>query len=234
MGGGLAPRVLINTIMHPRFSVLPLMCLLVSVTPLKADENSVTATSLLREMNIARQNPALYASYVEEMQSHFDGQHLILPGGTRLRTKEGSRALDEAIRFLKHSRPQAPLSLSAGMCRAAADHCADQAGGRRGHDGSDRSNPGSRISRYGQWTRGWAENIAYGKTNARDIILALIIDDGLPARKHRKNIFNPKWNVAGAAFGPHATYRTVCSMEFAGGYSDQAPTTGQALVARNF
>jgi uncharacterized protein YkwD len=197
------------------------------------DENSVTAAALIREMNVARQNPALYASYIEELRSNFDGKNLVLPGGTRVRTKEGARALDEAIRFLRHAHPEAPLSVSTGMCRAAADHCADQTRGRMGHGGSDRSTPGSRISRYGEWGGGWAENIAYGKTNARDIIMALIIDDGLPARKHRKNIFNPKFNVAGAAFGPHARYRTVCSIDFAGAYAEQGQT-GEALVARNF
>ena len=198
-----------------------------------AEENSVSPSAVVREMNVARQNPALYASYVEEMRAHFDGRQLVLPGGTRIRTKEGVRALDDAIRFLRRAQPQSPLALSPGMCHAAADHCADQAGGRRGHDGSDRSTPGMRISRYGQWGGAWGENISYGKTNARDIVLALIIDDGLPARKHRKNIFNPKFNVAGAAFGPHATFRSVCSIDFAGAYTEHGQTGGQ-LVARNF
>ena len=94
------------------------------------------------------------------------------------------------------------------MCKAAADHCADQAVGRRGHDGSDQSNPEARISRYGNWGGAWGENIAYGKHSARDIILALIIDDGQPARKHRKNIFSAKFNYAGAAYGPHAVFGT--------------------------
>jgi len=40
---------------------------------------------------------------------------------------------------------------------------------------------------------------------------------------------NPKFNYAGAAFGPHARYRTVCSIDFAGGYAERAET----LVARN-
>jgi uncharacterized protein YkwD len=198
-----------------------------------SDTTAVTAAALVREMNLARENPALYASYVEELRSHFVGNQLVLPGGTIVRTKEGRRAIDDTIRFLRHVRPQSPLSLSPGMSRAAADHCLDQVGGRRGHDGSDRSSPGTRISRYGDWLGGWGENIAYGKTNARDIIMALIIDDGLPARKHRKNIFNPKFNCAGAAYGPHAVYRTVCSIDFAGGYVERGPSASEPLVARN-
>ena len=205
-----------------------------SITLSIASSEGATGEAIIREMNIARQNPTLYATYVEELRSHFVGNRLVLPGGTEIRTKEGLRAVNEAARFLRQARPQSALTLSPGMCRAAADHCADQAGGARGHDGSDRSTPGSRISRYGTWGGAWGENISYGKTNARDIVLALIIDDGLSARKHRKNIFNPKFNYAGAAFGPHAVFRTVCSMDFAGAYAEGGASPASGLVARNF
>jgi uncharacterized protein YkwD len=80
----------------------------------------------------------------------------------------------------------------------------------------------------------WGENLSYGKSSARDVVLALIIDDGSPARKHRQNIFNPNYNVAGAAFGPHARFRTMCSMDFAGGYAERGTTPADTLVARNF
>jgi uncharacterized protein YkwD len=192
--------------------------------------SGVSAEAVVREMNVARQNPGLYAEYLEELRAHYDGRFLVLPGQTKIQTKEGLHAVDDAIRFLRRARPQPALVLSPGMTRAAADHCADQASGQMGHDGSDRSNPGRRMNRYGVWGGGWGENISYGKTSARDIVIALIIDDGLPARKHRKNIFSPVFNYAGAAFGPHARYRSVCTMDFAGAYAERGPV--DPLVAK--
>ena len=56
------------------------------------------------------------------------------------------------------------------------------------------TNPGERMNRHGVWSRGWGENISYGESNPRDIVIALIIDDGQRARKHRKNIFNPDFH----------------------------------------
>ena len=89
-----------------------------------------------------------------------------------------------------------------------------------------------RMNRYGRWGVIWGENLSYGRSTARDIVLALIIDDGLPGRKHRKNIFNPAFSVAGAAYGAHARYRSVCSIEFAGAFAEQG-SPPETLVARN-
>jgi uncharacterized protein YkwD len=199
-----------------------------------ADAQGASARAVIREMNLARQNPALYATFVEELRARMNGNLMILPGRTRIRTKEGAAALDEAIRFLRNAQPQAPLALSPGMCRAAADHCADQASGGFGHAGRDSSHADGRIARYGMFGGCWGENISYGKGTARDVVLALIIDDGLPARKHRQNIFNSAFNFAGAAFGRHARFGTVCSMDFAGSYTERGQSPAETLVARNF
>jgi uncharacterized protein YkwD len=198
-----------------------------------ADLPEVSATAVVREMNLARTNPAHYATFVEELRTHFRGNLLVLHGRTMLRTKEGVGALDEAIRFLRDAQPQRPLTISPGMCRAAADHCADQASGRIGHGGTDRSSPADRLNRYGTWSMLWAENVSYGKSTSREIVLALIIDDGLRGRKHRKNIFNPSFSYAGAAYGPHARYRSVCSIEFAAAFAERGSTRAETLVARN-
>ncbi len=180
----------------------------------------VSAAAIIREMNLARQSPALYATLVEQTRQNYSRGVCLLPGNVRLRTHEGVRALDEATQFLRRAKPQPPLALSPGLCLAAADHCREQAGGAIGHYGSHGGDPGNRISRYGVVTQGWAENIAYGRHTAREIVLGLIVDDGVRGRGHRKNIFNPTYNVAGAAYGPHARFGSVCSIDFASGYAE--------------
>ncbi len=184
-------------------------------------------------MNLARQHPQEYATLLEATRSQYRGNTFIAPGGAVLHKKEGLAGLEEAIRFLRHTIPIGGLNLSTGMSLAAADHVAGQADGGFGHGGSDRSNPGARMNRHGSWSVGWGENIAYGKSTARETVMALIIDDGLRNRKHRANIFNPAFNYAGAAVGPHARYRTVCSINFAGGYAEQGEASRAALFAGN-
>lgn len=221
-----------------RLSITAAVSLVIFTVPslFAAEKNAAAASgrAIIRELNLARQNPALYATFVQELRSRMNGNVLVLPGHTRIRTREGTAAVDEAIRFLQSAQPLPPLSLSRGMSRAAADHCADQANGGFGHEGRDRSHAGQRIARYGNFSGSWGENVSYGKSTARDVVLALIIDDGLPARKHRANIFNPNFNFAGAAFGPHARFGTMCSMDFAGGYAERGETAADTLVARNF
>ena len=195
-----------------------------------ASEGGASGSAVVREMNLARQNPAQYATYLEEMRGQFNGNLLVRPGRIPFRTKEGVKAVDEAIRFLRSASPRQPLVYSPGMSRGAADHCAAQARGGMSHSAG--GNTGARIGRYGQWSGSWGENISCGRQSAREIVIALIIDDGLRSRKHRDNIFNPNFNYAGAATGPHAQYRTICSTAFAGGYAENG-RSGDALYARN-
>jgi len=80
--------------------------------PGTAEPEQVSAAAVIRELNLARENPGLYANFVAESRP----THMI----------EHGHAVDEAVRFLKKARPLPPLALSAGICRAAADHCAEQ------------------------------------------------------------------------------------------------------------
>lgn len=174
------------------------------------------------EINMARTAPGEYASLLEQYKKYYDKKLVRLPGETPILTKEGVGAAIEAIRFLRSVKPLPPLNPSKGMSSGANDHVKDQGtSGSSQHRGSDGSQPWDRVNRYGTWEKSIGENIALGSNKARDIVLSLMIDDGVPGRGHRKNIFNPDFRVIGVACGHHATYGIVCVITFAGGYKEK-------------
>ncbi len=77
-----------------------------------------------------------------------------------------------------------------------------------------------RANRYGKWSGKIGENISYGRSDARDVVIQLIVDDGLTDRGHRGNIFDPQFRVVGVACGEHSKYRAMCVTTFAAGYDE--------------
>lgn len=206
--------------------------LLIVVTPAVTAETSAVAAipgnpsvleyHVLSELNRARTHPRQYASNLQELRRHFRGKELRRPGNIIILTKEGVSAVDEAIGFLRNAKPCPPLELSRGMSQGARDHVKEQGpAGTTGHDSADGGKPWDRVSRYGEWKKSMAENISYGSDDARMVVMGLIIDDGVPDCGHRKNIFNPDFQVAGVACGPHSVYGTMCVITFAAGYRDR-------------
>ena len=165
---------------------------------------------ILAEVNLARTQPRAYAQIVA-------------------RSASGSRASAEAVRFLERVSPLPPLGYSGGLSQAALGHVLDQGStGSIGHAGRDGAHSFDRIARYGQWLGAVGENIDYGHRDARAIVVRLIVDEGVAGRKHRANIFNKIYRVAGIAAGSHARYGAMCVMDFAGDFIER----GSGLATR--
>ena len=178
---------------------------------------------ILREQNLARSDPAAYAEIVEEWLEYYRGRRRFLPGRRPVLTNEGVDAGEEAIRFLLVQEPVPPLAASQGLSKAARDHVRDSGpNARMGHIGSDDSEPADRVSRYGKWYGRVGENITYGGYGARELVIRLIIDDGIEDRGHRRNIFNPQYRIAGVSFGDHRGYRTMCVITYAAEFEEFA------------
>jgi uncharacterized protein YkwD len=195
--------------------------------PMKLAQSSSTDFSaleqaIIQETNAARTNPTAYAAKLEKQTQYFDGDLLEIPGQTPLMTQEGVSAVNEAIQFLKSASPISALTASSGMSKAAADHVKDQGpGGNLGHTGTDGSQPWDRLNRYGEWQKTVGENISYGPNTGEDVVISLIVDDGVADRGHRTNIFNSDFRVTGVACGEHREYRVMCVITYAGGYEEK-------------
>ena len=173
---------------------------------------------IIFEINKLRSNPATYADEsIAPLAKNYQRNLLYYPGDKPLRTREGVSALRECVRELKRHQPLPLVYPSKGLTRAAEDHVKDQSRtGKVGHNGSDRSNSKIRIERYGQWKVRIAENIAYGGITAKQIVIYLLIDDGVRDRGHRKTFLHPDFNEVGVAVGSHPEYGIMSVMDFAG------------------
>jgi uncharacterized protein YkwD len=183
---------------------------------------SALELAVLEELNLARTNPKTYALLLQDYRATFNGKIAKRPGKIDLMTSEGTRAVDEAIRALNKQSPLDALRPSKGMSLGARDHVRDIGPkGITGHNGSDGSRPFDRINRYGEWQQTAGENISFGNDEGRAVLIQLIVDDAVPNRGHRTNIFKKEFNRIGIACGPHKVYGTMCVQTFAGEYVEK-------------
>ena len=97
-----------------------------------------------------------------------------------------------------------------------------------------------RLAVYGTLVATAGENIAYGTTGGKEIVLQLIIDDGVASRGHRDNIFKPEFLILGSWSSGHLKFGSETVIDYAGGMTTndaRAPvknydcTTGQGVPA---
>ncbi len=180
-----------------------------------------------KELNIARTNPALYATYLEEYLDKFseDGSLIIsnkLGKVTLLSTQEGKDAFIEAIEYLKNQEPIGTLKYSKQISKAAREHAQEQKKNNTyGHGSANGEGPLDRVSKYGYPIGYVGEVLMYAPgIDPRQMVILLIVDDNVPDRGHRISIFSEDYLVAGSACGEHPSYGRMCGANFAEGFLD--------------
>lgn len=187
-------------------------------------EYSRIEAELLSALNRARTDPQGTASDLDALTRYYNGRLFQRPTQpVPIQTNEGVAAVREAVAALKSERPLNALILSADLTSAARDHARDQQRtGSVGHNGSDGSSVDERARRYGTWLVSISENIDYSAAvHGGDVVQNLLIDDGVPDRGHRKNIYDPSTRVVGIACGPHPRYTSMCVIVQAGGFTSK-------------
>lgn len=205
-----------------RIAALSLVALLLPAQVPAPEKATAFERAVVQEMSDARVMPKAYAKHLRELRPYFEGRLWKRPGRTPLRTEEGLAAFDEAILFLETTRPVGPLRFNAGLARAARLHAQDL--GPRGaleHVGADGSRLSERLNRLGTWQSVISENIGTLEEDPRQVVIQLLVDDGVASRGHRKNVFNPDLHQAGVGTAPHRDYRVVTVIDFADGFVDR-------------
>ena len=169
--------------------------------------------------------PAIWKSYLT-----FQGTSSSCPVARCCALAKGSARWIEAIRFCG-ARVRFPVDLLwRHLAGGGAEHVSDVRA--FGHSGSDAA---SAIQRANESPRhlehALGENISYGKSTARDWIIALIIDDGLRAGSIARVSLIRHSTFAGAAVGRIRGILRL-TIDFRGWLSESEEET-RSLFARN-
>ena len=119
------------------------------------------------------------------------------------------------VNELKSRHPMEALTLSPMLSAISRSHAMDM--GKKGTTGHSSSNGASFADRVRRKVKGGmiGENCDYGNDTSIDIVMSLLIDDGIQSLGHRKNILDARFHFVGIAIEPHKTYGTNCVMDFA-------------------
>jgi uncharacterized protein YkwD len=148
--------------------------------------------------NLARMNGALFVKTVLRPYCRFTGDTTYTP------------YLQSLIGQLNSQKNAQPLKYGLWLSIMAKVHAVKSGiKGRTGHQNFER-----RLWLTMQFRKGAAENCAYGLLHPLDIVIALLIDEGIPGVGHRKNILDPKFKRIGVGFSRHKTFGTNCVQEF--------------------
>lgn len=176
----------------------------------QAQPASPLDAAVLAEINRARTSPRDYAETLRDVFAAMDAVGTYTRGGRRVATVEGRAAVDEALVFLAGIDPVPPLRMAGCLNLAAARHAkAKGSTGGEGHYGATGRSPSERASSLTRGPVACSENIAYGFTDIAAMVSALIVDDAVPGRGHRQNIFDPRMKSFGAGHAPHLLRKTI-------------------------
>lgn len=180
---------------------------LISQTSFSKDVNSaeketyLTATEkqVVYYINLVRSNPALFEKTI--LKKYLDS------------TGMNNNYTKSLIKTLKETKPMDVLQPSKELFDVAKLHAIKFGkAGKIGHDNfAERTKSLKPI--FGSMV---AENCDYGSERALDIVMSLLIDEGIPDFGHRKNILDPNYKFIGVSIQPHKKHGVNCVMDFGG------------------
>lgn len=114
------------------------------------------------------------------------------------------------IRKLKKIKNLPILQPAEDLTKMAKEHA--KTSGKTGHVGHRGYN--QRSDKYCKEYTYYSENCDYGVDDPLEVVIDLLIDEGVPSKGHRENILDPKMDAIGVGYAPHKKYDVNVVCEF--------------------
>ena len=178
---------------------------------------------VIAESNRIRTNPKAYIPILEDYLSNFDGNQLRLPDKNEiLETEEGPMAYKEAIEFLKNQKPINVIEYDEEASKVALEYSKFLSNSKEGQV-EDENQIEQRVEKYLDYDYSISENIDFGGSTGVEVIVNLLVDDGVKNRTHRENLFSDKYEYYGVGVFEHPDYDFCTVIDYFGdilGYKD--------------
>lgn len=174
---------------------------------IKQKANTAIVASYLTEqekeviylMNLARLDGKLFAeTYVQEYINNPQN---------KVKKNQYTASL---ISDLKNHKGAEPLLPQQDLFNCAKNHAEET--GKKGTMGHQ--NYSKRFKQFAPRYKYTAENCDYGNDKALEIVMSLLIDEGVPNKGHRKNILNKEFLSVGVSIQPHTKWYHTAVMCF--------------------
>ena len=177
------------------------------------------------EINKIRRNPKSYIPILEIYLDNFEGNVLKRPDKNEyIETQEGPSAYKEAIEFLKNQKPIKELIFDEEASKVASTYAKILSQIGELDRNEDEIKIEERVLKYIDYDFALSECIDYGGSTGEEVIVNLLVDDGVKFRTHRENLFSNKFQYFGIAVGPHPEYEICTVIDYFGdilGYKDK-------------
>jgi len=175
-------------------------------------------TNLINEHNKIRQEPKSYIKLLLSQLEQIQDNILTIPNEVKIKLLEGKSAYQNAISFLENQNSLGPIEHNEQLSHASNDHAVDiGSNGLFTHESSDGKNTAERIEKYIEWDGACCESIEFGNRSAENIMISLLVDDGIEHRPHRNNIFSEELKFFGVGVSEHKTYGVVTVINYVAG-----------------
>ncbi len=162
-------------------------------------------SQLVDLINIARFSPKSFVNRLQKGKEFFDKniwKHPDIPRG--IETKDGARAYDNAISFLRTKAASLPkLTASKGLCDMAKEFLSEYQANKDAEPDLDAA-----IDRHGQASGYIKRLVEFGAHSPEQVVINLLVCDGDPGHGLRDALLLKDLKYVGVATGPHETMRT--------------------------